>query len=81
MDIQFELPGGIGAEQESESWGKADAVFPGGPSFRGNGRAVRDAGASPWRSTRLTAGAMIKVRWLPDVSWQKEIRMSNRKSI
>jgi hypothetical protein len=79
MDIQFGLPGGVGAGQENERWDRVDPVFPGGLSFGGNGRAIRDAGASSRRFTRLATGAVIEVSWQADVAWQKEIRLSDRK--
>jgi hypothetical protein len=79
MHMEFGMPSGVGAGQESERWDRVDPVFPGGLSFRGNGRAIRDAGTLCSGSTKPATGAVIEVSWLPDVAWQKEIRLSNRK--
>jgi hypothetical protein len=53
---------------------------PGNPAFRyglpvrGDGRPTRDAGPGAKSAEKGLAGAVIEVRWLRDVSWQKQIR-------
>ena len=52
-------------------------AFGCGLPFRGDGRPAQAAGACLRCPATLLAGALIKVRWLPEVAWQKRIRISN----
>jgi hypothetical protein len=64
---------------------ESQGVWAGGPAFRcdlpfrGDGRLIRDAGSAAEFRARMVTGARIEVSWLPDVSWRKRIRFSNRK--
>ena len=68
---------GVGLESRGK-WAGGPAFRCGLP-FRGDGRPTRNAGTDSKFPATLLAGALIEVRWLPDVSWRKRIRFSNRK--
>ena len=61
---------GLGAERPA---------FRCGLPFRGDRRPIRDAGSGANLPVEMVTGALIEVRWLPDVSWRKRIRFSNRR--
>jgi hypothetical protein len=64
---------------ESQGLGIGGPAVRCGLPFRGNGRPIRDAGFSKELSAKMVGGALIEVRWLPDVLWRSRIRLSKPK--
>ena len=67
---------GVGSERRGLE--KRGLAFRGGHSFRGYGRPIRDADPGALLKVDRVAGTAIEVRWLPEISWRKRIRYSDR---
>jgi hypothetical protein len=77
--MHYKLAVGFGVGLESGDMWAWSPAFRCGLPFRGDGRPIRDAGSGVEFPPKMAAGARIEVSWLPDVSWRKRIRSSNRK--
>ena len=64
----------FGVDQEAVGLGSTEWAFRYGLPFEGIGRPAGNAGASLMGPAGLREGILVKVDWLPEVSWEVEIR-------
>jgi hypothetical protein len=76
--MHYGLASNVGVGLESRGLESGSPASGCGLSFRGDGGFARDVGPGDKPRAKLVAGAVIAVRWLPDVAWRKRIRVSNR---
>jgi len=71
--MHYGIAGDFEVGLESQGLGTGGQAIRCGLPFRGDGRPIRDADPGTVFPAKLLAGALIRVRWLPEVSWRKRI--------